>query len=223
MSGSPPPAQTRLRVALLDADPIRILGFSAAFEHHHRLVFVPLDLSGLIADLKLNVCIIGLHGNLDLAATLATLHGLRPDLHILLMGPEASDEEMLALVGRGARGYLDETATPDIIEKAIDTVRGGAIWAPHRVMHELVGRRNNAPAVPTIEMHLTARERDVLKLLVAAQSNREIANALGIEERTVKAHVAKLMRKVGVDNRIALSVFAVRQSIFKTSDNLGNH
>jgi DNA-binding NarL/FixJ family response regulator len=77
------------------------------------------------------------------------------------------------------------------------------------------------PSLPVTAFHLTARERDVLKLLVAAQSNREIAAALGIEERTVKAHVAKLMRKVGVDNRIALSVYAVRQAIFSTSDNLG--
>ena len=222
MSGTPQ-AQTRLRVALLDADPIRVLGFSAAFEQHHRLVFVAVDLAGLIADLKFNVCIIGLHGNLDLASTLSTLHGLRPDLNILLMGPEASDEEMLALVGRGARGYLDETATPELIERAIDTVRGGAIWAPHRMAHELAGRKSNGAPPPTIDFHLTVRERDVLKLLVAAQSNREIAHALGIEERTVKAHVAKLMRKVGVDNRIALSVYAVRQSIFKTSDDLGSH
>jgi predicted transcriptional regulator len=53
----------------------------------------------------------------------------------------------------------------------------------------------------------------VLKLLVAARSNREIARTLGIEERTVKAHVAKLMRKVGVENRIALSIYAVTNSI----------
>ncbi len=221
MSGTEP-SQTRLRVALLDADPIRVLGFSAAFEQHHRLLFVPVDLAGLIADLKLNVCIIGLHGNLDLATTLETMHGLRPDMHVLLMGPEASDEEMLSLVGRGARGYLDETATPEIIEQAINTVREGAIWAPRRVVSEFAGRAVTG-APPAIEFHLTGRERDVLKLLVAAQSNREIATALGIEERTVKAHVAKLMRKVGVDNRIALSVYAVRQAIFKTSDDLGSH
>jgi DNA-binding NarL/FixJ family response regulator len=53
----------------------------------------------------------------------------------------------------------------------------------------------------------------VLKLLVAARSNREIARTLGIEERTVKAHVAKLMRKVGVENRIALSIYAVTNAI----------
>jgi len=69
--------------------------------------------------------------------------------------------------------------------------------------------RSAAPALA----QFTARETEVLKLLVAARSNREIARTLGIEERTVKAHVAKLMRKVGVENRIALSIYAVTNSI----------
>src|SRR5438477_492617 len=57
------------------------------------------------------------------------------------------------------------------------------------------------------------REKQVLELLVAGRSNKEIGAALGIEERTVKAHVAKLMRKVGVQNRIALSVHAITHSL----------
>ena len=216
--------RTRLRVALLDADPIRVLGFAAAFEQHHRLEFIPLDLPGLIADLKLSLCVIGLHGNLNLQTTLSTLRGLRPELHILLMGPEASDDEMLAYVNSGVKGYVDETSTPETIEQALDTIRGGDIWAPRRVLTEYTEQvEATVPAIATSEFHLTIRERDVLKLLVAAQSNREIAVALGIEERTVKAHVAKLMRKVGVDNRIALSVYAVRHAIFATSDDLGTH
>jgi DNA-binding NarL/FixJ family response regulator len=138
------------------------------------------------------------------------------------MGPEASDEQMLSHVSSGAKAYLDETDTPETIEQAINTVRDGAIWAPRRVLTEFADRAEVAtPSTPAAEFRLTSRERDVLQLLVAAQSNREIASALGIEERTVKAHVAKLMRKVGVDNRIALSVYAVRQAIFTTSDDLG--
>ena len=57
------------------------------------------------------------------------------------------------------------------------------------------------------------REKEVLEMLVAGRSNKEIGAALGIEERTVKAHVAKLMRKVGVQNRIALSVHAITHSL----------
>ena len=57
----------------------------------------------------------------------------------------------------------------------------------------------------------------VLELLVVGRSNKEIGSVLGIEERTVKAHVAKLMRKVGVQNRIALSVHAITHSLVISS------
>jgi DNA-binding NarL/FixJ family response regulator len=59
----------------------------------------------------------------------------------------------------------------------------------------------------------THREKEVLEMLVAGRSNKEIGAPLGIGERTVKAHVAKLMRKVGVQNRIALSVHAITNSL----------
>jgi DNA-binding NarL/FixJ family response regulator len=59
----------------------------------------------------------------------------------------------------------------------------------------------------------TDREKQVLELLVAGCSNKEIGSPLGIAERSVKAHVAKMMRKVGVQNRIALSVHALTHSL----------
>ncbi len=63
------------------------------------------------------------------------------------------------------------------------------------------------------QVAFTDREKEVLKMLVRGQSNKEIGAPLGIGERTVKAHVAKLMRKVGVQNRIALSVHAITHSL----------
>jgi DNA-binding NarL/FixJ family response regulator len=66
---------------------------------------------------------------------------------------------------------------------------------------------------PAGRVTFTDREKQVLELLVAGRSNKEIGAVLGIEERTVKAHVAKLMRKVGVQNRIALSVHAITHSL----------
>jgi DNA-binding NarL/FixJ family response regulator len=68
---------------------------------------------------------------------------------------------------------------------------------------------------PAGRVTFTDREKEVLELLVAGRSNREIGQALQIEERTVKAHVAKLMRKVGVQNRIALSVHAITHSLVR--------
>ena len=60
---------------------------------------------------------------------------------------------------------------------------------------------------------ITAREKQVLQMLVAGRSNKEIAVPLGIEVRTVKAHMSQLIRKLGVRNRIAVSVQALRGSI----------
>src|SRR5438067_2006770 len=85
---------------------------------------------------------------------------------------------------------------------------------PRRVLALFVDRVAQSGRIfPTGRLSFTDREKEVLELLVAGRSNKEIGAALGIEERTVKAHVAKLMRKVGVQNRIALSVHAITHSL----------
>jgi DNA-binding NarL/FixJ family response regulator len=66
---------------------------------------------------------------------------------------------------------------------------------------------------------LTDREKQVLKMLVTGLSNKEIGAPLGIVERTVKAHIAKMMRKIGVHNRIELSVHAVANSLVRLPSN----
>jgi DNA-binding NarL/FixJ family response regulator len=60
----------------------------------------------------------------------------------------------------------------------------------------------------------TKREREVLKLLVQGFPNREIARAMGVDEGTIKAHVGRLMRKLGVANRTALTMQALERRIF---------
>ncbi len=78
-----------------------------------------------------------------------------------------------------------------------------------------VDRAIASPGRPLGRQSFTGREKEVLELLVAGSSNKEIGMALGIEERTVKTHVAKLMRKVGAANRIALSVHAITNSLIE--------
>ena len=94
--------------------------------------------------------------------------------------------------------------------QAIRIVQQGSVWAPRRVLSMFIERVTSSPGriFPAGRVTFTDREKQVLELLVAGRSNKEIGSALGIEERTVKAHVAKLMRKVGVQNRIALSIHA---------------
>ena len=204
----------RLRVALLEPEPIRVQGFVTLFQDHPRIEFVVFELAQFLADQEFKLALIGLHGERLPLPLVGTIHGLRPEVKLVVMGPDADDEVILQAITAGAKAYLEASASPQQVEQAIMIVNQGSIWAPRRVLSIFVDRatkpsRSSAPSLA----QFTVRETEVLKLLVAARSNREIARTLGIEERTVKAHVAKLMRKVGVENRIALSIYAVTNSI----------
>ena len=99
--------------------------------------------------------------------------------------------------------------------QAIRVVSQGSVWAPRRVLSIFIERVSQSPGrfFPAGRTAFTDREKEVLEMLVGGRSNKEIGAPLGIEERTVKAHVAKLLRKIGVQNRIALSVHAVTHSL----------
>jgi DNA-binding NarL/FixJ family response regulator len=89
---------------------------------------------------------------------------------------------------------------------AIEMVRDGSVWAPRKVLSRLLDAPRGSARSATTPPTFTAREKQVLNLLREGRPNREIALALGIEEGTVKAHISRLMHKVGVSNRIALTV-----------------
>ncbi|MGC2400154.1 MAG: response regulator transcription factor [Acidobacteriaceae bacterium] len=208
------PKSFRLRVALIEPEPIRVQGFITLFQDHPRIEFVVFELAQFLADQEFKLALIGLDGERLTLSMVGTIHGLRPDARLVVMGPDADDEMILQAISSGAKAYLEASATPQQVEQAIAIVNQGSIWAPRRVLSVFVDRATKtARPTPPASAQFTTRETEVLKLLVAARSNREIARALGIEERTVKAHVAKLMRKVGVENRIALSIYAVTNSI----------
>jgi DNA-binding NarL/FixJ family response regulator len=72
----------------------------------------------------------------------------------------------------------------------------------------------------TTSLRLSLREQQVLELILLARTNREIAGQLGIEERTVKAHVGRLMKKTGAENRIDLSMRAINRSLVPSRQHL---
>ena len=78
-------------------------------------------------------------------------------------------------------------------------------------------RPDQKPAAPAGEepapIHLTPRERDVLRLLVEGHGDAEIAKQLGLSRRTVSEHVSNLLKKFGVSSRVALAVTAVRKEL----------
>jgi DNA-binding NarL/FixJ family response regulator len=212
--------QRPLRIGLMDFEPLRVAGFESVFDGVPNIEVVATDLAGVLANHEFEMVMLGLHNPIESFELLARLKAARPKVKLIVMGSESDDETIISAIGAGAKGYLEETATPEQVMQCIDVVQSGSIWAPRRVLSAFVDRMLHSSEKPVLRhsFNFTERERAVLKLLVAAQSNREIAETLGIEERTVKSYVAKLMRKVGVENRIALSIHAASRVLVPGED-----
>lgn len=205
------PHKTRLNIGLLDFEPLRVAGFESVCEPLPHVTIVSTTLREALADPELDMVMLGLHNSAESFDLLARLKAAQPHLKIIVMGAESDEETIISAIGAGAKGYLEEKATPEQVIMCIDVVASGSIWAPRKVLSAFVDRMLNPADNKPVQRHnltFTKREEEVLNLLQAARSNREIARTLGIEERTVKSYVAKLVRKAGAENRIALSVRA---------------
>lgn len=208
-----------IRVAVIEPDPLRLVGFRALFDTEPDLELVAATNQSVVTEPQIDLALLGSHGTQNLFDLMAQLKAARPGLRLIISGSGADDETILKALAAGAKGYVDEAATPEEFVQAIRIVAQGSVWAPRRVLSMFIERVTASPGriFPAGRVTFTERERDVLEMLVAGRSNKEIGSALGIEERTVKAHVAKLMRKVGVQNRIALSVHAITHSLVESN------
>jgi DNA-binding NarL/FixJ family response regulator len=211
----PASKKPNIRIAVVESDPLRVVGFRALLESEPDLELFSASLPELAKNDAVDIVLLGSRGGQNLFDVMAGLKAARPDLRILVTGSGADDETILKAVAAGAKGYVDEAASAAEFIQAIRIVHDGSVWAPRRVLSMFIERVTTHPGriFPAGRVTFTDREKEVLELLVAGRSNKEIGSALTIEERTVKAHVAKLMRKVGVQNRIALSVHAITHSL----------
>lgn len=207
-------------IGLVSDEPIRLEGLISIFDLPARpgsasLLPVAGSLEEMLARQALEYLVVDLHGTADGLAILEMIRRARPSLRLIVIGPEGRDELVMESVIAGARAYLDLTADVDTVRQAIDVVTSGSIWAPRRLLSKLIDRLLKVPdsALTNGPPHLTSREKQVLELILLARSNREIARELQIGERTVKAHVGRLMRKTGADNRIELTMRALNRAL----------
>jgi DNA-binding NarL/FixJ family response regulator len=204
-----------VRLAVVESDPLRFVGFRALFDNEPDFELVSASLAELSSLQNIDLVLLGNRTGHNLFDVMASMKAARPDLRIIVTGSGIDEETILKAIAAGAKGYVDEAASPAEFVQAIRVVNEGSVWAPRRVLSLFIERVSSSPGriFPAGRVTFTDREKEVLEMLVAGRSNKEIGSALGIEERTVKAHVAKLMRKVGVQNRIALSVHAITHSL----------
>jgi DNA-binding NarL/FixJ family response regulator len=208
----------QLSIGLLVVEPIRRAGLRSVLEEMRGIHLIDSDLNGLLDAESLDLILISLMVREEMLAVIERFRLERPATRIVVMDSDASEESAITAIYAGARGYLQETASPEDVWQAIEVVASGSIWASRQVLSMLVDRMLSGSATRTMQPQFTQREMEVLQLLVSARSNREIALALGIEVRTVKSYVGRMMRKVGVGNRIALSIHAAKHALAGTRD-----
>jgi two-component system, NarL family, nitrate/nitrite response regulator NarL len=148
-------------------------------------------------------------------AGLTALRRLSPGTRILLLTAVPSDRDAVAAFKAGVRGYARRDLAAFLLRKAVAAMLAGEIWASRRVVGRLLdeltaharlavgdGARGQADLGA-----LTAREREIALLIGSGAANKEIANAAGVTERTVKAHLTAIFRKLGVPDRLRLALF----------------
>ena len=192
-----PVVRRGLRVLLEVQDGIEVTGeagdgpaaLALAAEHKPDVILLDLKLPGL-----------------DGLAVLAELKQHDQKAKILVLTSVTDPVAAGRAMREGAAGVLYKDVDPDALVRAIRAVHDGHLLLAPGAAGTLLRSATWSPGLDA----LTAREREVLAELAQGRSNREIARALNVSEKTVKAHVSSVLAKLGVQDRTQAALFAVR-------------
>jgi DNA-binding NarL/FixJ family response regulator len=155
-------------------------------------------------------------------ATRRLLHG-NGDTKVVMLTTFDMDEYVYEALRAGASGFLVKDVPPEQLIAGIRSVASGdALLAPsvtQRLIQEFVRRPPKGTRTPSPQLsRLTAREVEVLRMMARGLSNGEIATELFVSETTVKTHVAHLLSKLGVRDRVQAVVFAYESGVVAPGD-----
>jgi DNA-binding NarL/FixJ family response regulator len=144
-----------------------------------------------------------------------TVSGARA--RVLVLTTYGMDEEVYDALKAGAAGFLVKTDSPERLVEAVRAVAHGEALLASEITQRLIDRfvagiRPGAHAPPELD-DLTERELEVLRHVARGESNAEIARALFVSDGTVKTHVARILAKLGVRDRVHAVVFAYESGL----------
>ncbi len=149
------------------------------------------------------------------AATRAILKE-SPDAAIVVLTVSDTDEDLLAALAAGARGYVLKNSTIDDLVRAIEGARAGQVVLTSSLTAKMLRRTTRAAALAEGSVGsppLTPREMEILRLLGQGATNKEIADALVIAESTVRGHIHHILDKLKLQNRLQAAAHAIREGL----------
>lgn len=154
--------------------------------------------------------------NIQSQASLTDLQRISPSTRIILLTATPTETEGTSMLEAGAKGYCGMDMDPLLLVKAVKMVQRGEVWVGRKVISHLLDtlvslteqqRNRSLPkADPSLEV-LTPREKEIVQQIGIGSSNKEIAQQLHVSEKTVKAHLTSIFRKLSVTDRLQLALY----------------
>lgn len=169
----------------------------------------------LAAALQPDVILIDLRmPRIDGITAIEQLRRSHPTIAMVILTTYNEDELMIRGLQAGARGYLlKDTSREKLLDSIQAAAKGETLLKPEFLARVLALHAPPAVATPPGDSALTEREHEVLQAAAKGDRNKEIAYKLGISERTIKAHLASIYQKLGVDSRAAAVAVAAQRGL----------
>jgi len=134
-----------------------------------------------------------------------------PDSRVVVIGPSRPVSIQIEALKLGARGYFDESMPLDKLDSALQLILHGEVWVERHVISGLIDELTHTPTLTDEQRHaldtLSPKELEVAKRVSHGATNKMIANAMNITERTVKAHLTAIFQKMNLVDRLSLAIF----------------
>ena len=159
---------------------------------------------------------LGLPGMNGIEAT-RKVKELNKDIKIVILTSHNDDQEVLNSLKAGANAYCSKEINPKRLTQVVQSVLDGAAWfdpsISHIVLEAATKSQNISASKPERDYGLTSRETQILKLITEGYSNIEIAKELFVSINTTKAHVASILQKLEVDDRLQAALKALKERL----------
>jgi two-component system, NarL family, response regulator DevR len=214
---SMPDSDGRIRVFLLDDHEIVRRGLRDLFEAESDLVVVgesgsAVEAQSRIPALRPDVAV--LDARLPDGSGIEVCRHIRsvdPRLQALILTSYDDDEALFAAIMAGAAGYvLKQIGTTDLVDAVRRVAGGQSLLDPAVTFRVLERLRSGPPDEPDELAELTAQERKILGLIAEGLTNRQIAEAIFLAEKTVKNYVSSILMKLGLERRTQAAVLAAK-------------
>ena len=167
----------------------------------------------LCADLQPDVVLMDLRmPGMDGLAAIERIHAAQPEVAVVILTTFNEDDLMMRGLRAGARGYLLKDTDRETLFNTIRAASRGETLLKPEILRRVLANAGEASR-PSQEVDLTGRELEVLQGVARGERSKEIALRLGISERTVKAHLASIYSRLGVDSRAAAIAVAAQKGL----------